>query len=221
MGKRSLVLLVAILLAFPASSPGEETDVAESGWGFVCRVLSTQNTGVVTPLSGIFVPDSRIFFLDEKGERCGSGVVRSVYPDLAYITLDGGTAEVLKKGFIASTPGGEREAKMLCRFSLNIPFVMEQGGTPGHKVPPNVIVLNYVDNAVRPVYFRHYSHDLVCRNCHHREPDRPCKECHPQKPSGIREALGECLRDRCLGCHKGHEGKSAGCAWCHGGTAPP
>ncbi|HWS16015.1 MAG TPA: cytochrome c3 family protein [Candidatus Methylomirabilis sp.] len=220
MEKRSLVLLVAILLTIPASSPGEEPNGVEAGWGFVCRVLSSQNTGVVTPLSGIFAPDSRIFFLDEKGERCGSGIVRSVYPDLAYITLEGGTAESLKKGFIASTPKGEGEARLLCGFSLNIPFVMEKGGNQGHKVPPNVIVLNYVDNAVRPVYFRHYSHDLGCRKCHHKELDRPCKDCHPLKPTGKQEALGDCLRDRCQGCHKGHEGMSAGCVWCHTGTAP-
>jgi hypothetical protein len=220
MGKRSLVFLFAILLVLPATSPGEGPDNAASGWGFVCRVLSTQGTAVVSPLSGMFVPDSRILFLDERGERCASGIVRSVYPDLAYITLESGSAESLKKGFIASSPKGEGEARMLCGYSLNLPYVIEKGGTEGHRLPPNVLVLNYSENAVKPVYFSHYAHDLGCRKCHHKDLDRACKDCHPLTPTGTRETLGDCLRDRCMGCHKDHEGKSADCAWCHRGKAP-
>jgi len=221
MGKRALVLLVAILSFIPSSSPGEGPDNAASGWGFVCRVLPAQGTAVVTPLSGIFVPDSRIFFLDEKGERCGSGIVRSVYPDLAYVTIESGSAETLKKGFIASSPKGEGEARMLCGFSLNLPYVIEKGGNRGHTLPPNVVVLNTNENTAKPVYFRHYSHDIGCRKCHHKDLDRACKDCHPLNPTGTQEALGDCLRDRCMGCHKGHDGKSSDCAWCHKGTAPP
>jgi hypothetical protein len=220
MGKRSLALFFAFFLFVPASSPGGDPDSAGPGWGFVCRVLPSQNTAVVTPLSGMFVPDGRIFFLDEKGERRGSGIVRSVYPDLAYVTLESGSADALKKGFIASSPKGEGEARMLCGFSLNLPYVIEKGGNQGHRIPPNVIILNYDDNAVKPVYFRHYSHDIGCRKCHHKDLDRACKDCHPLVPTGTQETLGECLRDRCMGCHKEHDGKSAECAWCHKGTVP-
>ena len=133
MGKRSLALLFAFFLFVPASSPGGDPDSAGPGWGFVCRILPSQNTAVVTPLSGMFVPDGRIFFLDEKGERHGSGIVRSVYPDLAYVTIESGSADALKKGFIASSPKGEGEARMLCGFSLNLPYVIEKGGNQGHR----------------------------------------------------------------------------------------
>lgn len=220
MGKRFLVLLVVILSFIPASGAGEGPDNAATGYGFVCRVLTTQGTAVVTPLSGIFVPDTRIFFLDEKGERCGSGVVTSVYPDLAYVSVESGSADALKKGFIASSPKGEGEARMLCGFSLNLPYVIEKGGTRGHALPPNVVVLNYNENAVKPVYFRHYSHNLGCQKCHHKDLDRSCKDCHPLSPTESQETLGDCLRDRCMGCHKGHEGVSSDCTWCHKGTVP-
>ena len=220
MGKRSLVLLVAILSFLPASGTGEGPDNAASGYGFVCRILSAQGTAVVTPLSGMFVPDSEILFLDEKGERCGSGVVSSVYPDLAYVTIESGSADALKKGFIASSPKREGEAKMLCGYSMNLPFVIEKGGPRGHRLPPNVIVLNTGENVVKPIYFRHYTHDLGCRKCHHKDLDRACKDCHPVKATGEQDTLGECFRDRCMGCHKGQAGRSADCAWCHVGMAP-
>lgn len=221
MERRSLVFLVAILMFLPGTSPGDGPDNAASGWGYVCRVLSTQGMAVVTPLSGIFEQDSRIFFLDEKGERCGSGIVRSVYPDLAYITIESGSAEALKKGFIASSPKVEGEARMVCGYSMNFPFLIEKGGGRGHILPPNVLVLNYNENAVKPVYFRHYTHDLGCRKCHHKDLDSACKDCHPPTPTEtMGETLADCLRDRCMGCHKGHDGKSSDCVWCHKGKLP-
>lgn len=90
MVKRLLVLLAALLLS--ASLPpgsGEAGDIAPA-MGFVCRVLPARNVAVVTSLTGLFPPDSRIRFLDDEGNICATGIVRSSYPDLSYIALDNG-----------------------------------------------------------------------------------------------------------------------------------
>jgi len=215
-----LVPLVAILLLTPLPCGSGDADNAAQAMGFVCRVISDRNVAVISPLSGAFSLDSRVRFLDEKGTLCATGIVRSSYPDLAYVALDNGSVECLHAGFMAYTGPLEEQAKFLCGYSRNLPMVVGKDGQPGHRIPPNVIVINYIENSMRPVHFRHQAHDIGCRTCHHRDPDTPCSKCHPtaeemKRLGGNRVGFGDCVREKCIGCHKGHEGKSADCVWCH------
>jgi len=215
MARRCLGLLVAILLAVPVTAPGGETDNASSALGFVCRVVTAGNVAVVTTLSGAFVPQSRIRFYDDKGEQCATGVVRNTHTDLAYIALDSGSVECLKKGFVAYSGEQEEKAKAICRFSLNIPMFIEKAGRGSHTIPANVIVISAGDNGAGAIYFRHYVHDMECRKCHHHEIRKSCRECHPAEQGVVPLNYRECLRDRCMGCHKGREASSEECVWCH------
>jgi hypothetical protein len=220
MAKRLLVPLVAIILLTPVPCGSGEADNAAQAMGFVCRILSDQNVAVVSPLGAAFSPESRIRFLDEQGNTCATGVVRSAYPDLAYVALDNGSVDRLQNGFIAFAGPIEEQAKFLCGFSRNLPMVVGKNGQPGHRIPPNAIVINYIEQTMKPVSFRHYAHDFGCKTCHHRDLETPCRQCHPVKeemriPGGNQVAFGDCMRMKCIGCHKGHEGKSADCAWCH------
>lgn len=220
MVKRLLVLLAAVLWSASLSpGSGKAGDIAPA-LGFVCRVLSAPNVAVVASLTGLFPPDSRIRFLDDEGNVCATGIVRSSYPDLSYIALDNGSVDSLKKGFVAFSPSLEEQARVLCKYSLNLPMMTDRNGRPWHALPPNTIVINYVENAMKPVSFHHYAHDFGCRACHHRDLDTPCRQCHPTLEEMRRLAPGkvgfaECIREKCIGCHKGHEGKSSECAWCH------
>jgi len=215
MAKRLLRFSLVVLLALPALRTSGAEDNAASALGFVCRVVSAQNVAVVTPLSGAFVPDSPIRFYDDNGALCGTGIVRSAYADMAYVFLETGSAECLKKGFIASSPQLEKEAKAMCRYSMNLPMVIEKGGPMSHNLPPNTLVLRYGGEPGTSVLFHHYAHDLGCRACHHKDLDTRCNECHPLQGRKDKTSLAECLREKCMGCHKGHEGKSADCTWCH------
>lgn len=220
MAKRILVLLAAIMWAFPVPCGSGEADNSAQAMGFVCRVLSDQNVAVISPLGGTFTTDNRIRFLDEQGNTCATGVVRSAYPDLAYVALDNGSVECLRKGFIAFTGPLEEQAKYLCGFSRNLPVVVGKNGRSGHRIPPNAIVINYIEQTMKPVSFRHYVHDFGCRTCHHRDLDTPCRKCHPvneeaRRAGGNQVAFGDCVRMKCVGCHKDHEGESADCSWCH------
>ena len=220
MVKRLLPFSLAILLVLTALRTHGAEDNAASALGFVCRIVPAQNIAVITPLSGVFAPDSRIRFYDDNGVTCGTGVVRSAYPDMVYISFETGSVECLKKGFIASSPLREEEAKAICQYSMNIPMVVEKGGTEGHTLPPNTIVLRYGGDPGTSVHFRHYAHDLGCRSCHHKDLDTRCNVCHPLQEGKFQEgkdqaSIAECLRQKCMGCHKSHEGKSADCTWCH------
>lgn len=219
MASRFLPCLVALLLAVPAPGAGEAPDNAATALGYVCRVLSARGEAVVAPLAGSFSVDSRLRFYDDTGQPCATGVVRSAYSDLAYVTLETGSVECLKKGFLVSSGEAEGAVRLLCQYSMNLPMVIERGTRPGHAIPKNVIVLNYSETMLAPVYFRHYEHDLGCRKCHHQDLDTPCKSCHPLKDGG-RTTLPECMRKRCAGCHLSHEGKSSECVWCHRKAAP-
>ncbi len=214
MANRFLSLLVVLLFAIPAPCEGEGPDNAATALGYVCRVLSARGEAVVAPLAGAFSADSRLRFFDETGQLCATGIVRSAYSDLAYVSLESGSAECLKKGFLVSSGDSEEAVRALCQFSMNLPMVIERGTRQGHRIPPNVIVLNYSETMLAPVFFRHYEHDLGCRKCHHQDLDTPCKSCHPLKDGG-RTVLSECVRKRCMNCHRGHTGKSADCVWCH------
>jgi hypothetical protein len=220
MAKRFLGLLVTVLLSVPVPCGSGDADNAAQAMGFVCRILTDQNVAVVTPLAGSFIPDSPIRFLDDKGNTCATGIVRSSYPDLSYVALDNGSVDCLKKGFVAFAGPIEEKAKVLCKYSLNLPLVIGKDGKPGHSIPPNAIVINYIEQTMKPVSFRHYAHDIGCRTCHHKDLDTPCRQCHPtseeaKRPGANRVDFGDCVRERCIGCHKGHEGKSSDCAWCH------
>ncbi|HEY5995692.1 MAG TPA: hypothetical protein VIU29_01660 [Candidatus Deferrimicrobiaceae bacterium] len=216
MPKPLLVLFLgAILAAVPVPSAAAPPDNAAPAYGFVCRIVSSGAVAVITPIQGAFAPDHRIRFYDDNGAVCATGIVRSAYPDLVYVAVEGGTVDFLHKGFIASSDNMTADVRMICGFSMNLPMVIEKGAGSGHRVPPNVIVLNYVENAMKPVYFRHYAHDLGCRTCHHEDLDTPCKSCHLEGLVAKKVSFGECVREKCMGCHKAHEGKSAECVWCH------
>lgn len=220
MAMRFLVLLVPVLLSVPASSATADADNAAKAIGFVCRVQTHRNVAVVTSLSGLFPLDSPIRFVDEEGNLCATGIVRSSYPDLSYIDLQTGSADVLKKGFVAYSPAAEEEAKILCQYSMNLPLLIDRGGRAGHTLPPNTIVINYIASRMKPVYFRHYIHDFGCKTCHHHDLDTPCRQCHPTGevaagPGAHPVGFGDCVREKCIGCHRDYEGASADCAWCH------
>lgn len=220
MAKRALVLLLTILLSVPVPCGGGEEDNAARAMGFVCRVLTDQNVAVVTSLAGAFPPEGRIRFMDDRGNTCATGIVRSSYPDLAYVALDNGSVDCLKTGFLAYSPSLEEQAKVMCGYSMNLPLVIGKNGKPGHRIPPNAIVINYIEQTMKPVAFRHYAHDIGCKTCHHKDLDTPCRQCHPtseeaKRLGANRVDFGDCVRERCIGCHKGHEGKSSDCAWCH------
>ena len=214
MAKSLLIPLCVILLAAPGISPAGDTDNEALTYGFVCRIVSSRSLAVITPLQGVFSLGSRVLFHDDTGAICATGVVSSTYPDLAYVAVDNGAMEILSRGFIASSADSE-EIRVICRYSMNIPMVIEKGVRPGHVVPPNVVVINYIENTMRPVYFRHYAHDLGCRTCHHKDLDTPCKSCHPVRNGDDKVPFADCVRQRCMGCHEGHRGKSAECVWCH------
>lgn len=217
MAKAPLVVLCALLLATAALAPAGDTDNASSAYGFVCRLIPGSSLAVVTPLHEMFSPGSRVRFYDDRGEVCATGVVRSSYRDLAYVAVEGRSMERLRKGFIVSSPESSEEARMFCPFSRNIPLVIEKGVRAGHAVPPNVIVIRFRKDRVRPVYFRHYVHEMGCRSCHHRELDTPCRSCHPaEEGAEAKISFGECARQKCMGCHEGHKEKSEECVWCHG-----
>jgi len=220
MAARFLVLLVPFLFSVSGSSGAAGADNAVQAIGFVCRVQTHRNVAVVTSLSGIFPLDSPIRFLDEEGNLCATGIVRSSYPDLSYVVLDTGSAEDLKKGFVAHSPGAEEEAKILCQYSMNLPMILDKEGKAGHNLPPNTIVINYIASRMKPVFFRHYLHDFGCRTCHHHDLDTPCRRCHPtaENATGLGTnpvGFGDCIRTKCIGCHRDYEGASADCVWCH------
>lgn len=214
MAKPLFIPLFTILLVAPGISFAGETHPEALTYGFVCRVVSSRSLAVISPLKGVFSLDSRVLFHDEEGTVCATGVVRSAYKDLAYVAVDNGSVEDLKRGFVASSADSE-EVQMICRYAMNLPLVIEKGVRPGHVVPPNVIVINYVEKTMSPVFFRHYAHDLGCRTCHHKDLDTPCRNCHPVREDAGKVTFEECVRHRCVGCHEKHEGKSAECAWCH------
>ena len=220
MERRFPVLLVTILLSVPVPCGSGDDGNAGQAMGFVCRVLTDRNVAVVTSLAGAFPMETRIRFMDDKGNTCAEGVVRSSYPDLAYVALDNGSVDCLKKGFLAFSPSLEEQAKVMCGYSMNLPMVIGKSGQPGHRIPPNAIVINYIEQTMRPVSFRHYAHDIGCRTCHHKDLDTPCRQCHSvdedmRKTGSNKVAFGDCVRMKCIGCHRGHEGKSSECAWCH------
>lgn len=225
MNRRLAILLGTFLLAVPELPiAGEEARLSDNitinvldesvAYGFVCRVLETQEKVVITPLVGKFVPDREIRFYDDKGNFCCAGVVKSSYPDMAYVAIEPGKVELLKKGFMASFGGREEDVRVMCSYSMNFPLIIDNGTLRGHVVPPNVIVLNYIENAMKPVYFRHYAHNIGCRTCHHRDLDTPCSACHDGGIS-VKVTFEECVRGRCWGCHKTKDGASADCVWCH------
>jgi hypothetical protein len=220
MARATSVVLCSLLLAVPFSGFGEGADVETNASGFICRTISDRSVAVVTPLTGFFVPGAQIRFFDDSGRLCGTGTVRSSYTDLAYVAVDNCPIEDLKKGFIASAGSADNEAKMLCGFSMNLPMVVEKGEGGGHNVPPNVLRIKYNDNSTKPVWFRHYRHDMACRTCHHRQLDAPCKSCHPTKRGSDMKA-GNCIKEICTGCHKEHKDKTSDCAWCHKDNPPP
>jgi hypothetical protein len=219
MARYLTALFCVILLSLPASSIGEEADNAATGNGFICRTISDGSVAVVSPLTGAFTPGSRIRFFDDTGQVCGTGTVKSAYSDLAYVAVDNCSPDTLKKGFIASAGEGDNEARMLCGFSMNLPMLLEKGGGEAHAVPPNVLRIKYNDNATKPVWFRHYKHDMACVKCHHRGLDTPCKACHPTK-KGKDQKAGGCIKEICTGCHIEHKDKTSECGWCHKDTPP-
>ena len=143
---------------------------------------------------------------------------RQIRFNLAYVAVDNCPIDRLKKGFIASAGDSDNEAKMLCGYSMNLPMVVGQENEGGHNVPPNVLRIKYNDNSTKPVYFRHFKHDMACRTCHHRSLDAPCKSCHPLGKTG--ESIERCVRDICTGCHKEHKDKTSQCGWCHKDSPP-
>jgi hypothetical protein len=217
MRRALLVSLCMALLLAPVASPGDDAEKASGANGFVRRFLVSQSVVVVIPLSGRFASGEKVRFYDDKGEDCGGGAVKSVYEDMVYVSVEGPELETLKAGFIASAGGREEDIKRLSRISMNLPLVMEKGGS-GRSVPPNVITLNYSESGLRPVYFHHYSHTFDCKTCHHKDLDSPCKTCHSvvNKNKGTKHVSAEsCIGERCMGCHAKHQGKSADCVWCH------
>ncbi len=214
MAKLLVALLFEILLAVPGVAFAEDADRESLAYGFVCRIVSSRSLAVVTPLQGMFSPGTHVRFHDEKGNVCAKGVVRSTYPDLAYVAVESGDLEILNRGFVVSTADSE-EIRGICRYSMNIPMVIEKGVRPGHVIPPNVIVINYIEKAMRPVYFRHYAHDLGCRTCHHKDLDTPCKSCHPVEEEMDKVSFADCVREKCMRCHEKQAGKTAECVWCH------
>lgn len=219
MTKRFLVLLVSFGFLLPAPPVMADADNAAQAIGFVCRVQTQRNVAVVTSLSGMFPLDTPIRFLDEEGNLCATGIVRSAYPDLSYIDLVTGSAECLKQGFVAYSPAAEEEAKILCRYSMNLPLIIGRDGKSGHSLPPNTIVINYIASRMKPVFFHHYLHDFGCKTCHHHDLDTPCTRCHPTgeaKAVAGRKSVsfGDCVREKCIGCHRDYEGASADCVWC-------
>jgi hypothetical protein len=213
MGKSAAVVLSLFLLLLPVPSPGAPPESGPPASGFICRTIPDRSIAVVSPLGGVFTKGVRIRFFDDKGELCGTGTVQSAYSDLAYVAVDNCPIERMKKGFIASAGSGDNAAQMLCGYSMNLPMVIGQGSEGGHTVPPNVIRIKYHDNTTKPVWFRHYKHDMACRTCHHRQLDAPCKECHPLTKKG--DKPDRCLREICTGCHKEHPDRMSECAWCH------
>ncbi len=216
----TFVLCLFLLLALPVPGVGEGPDNAARASGFICRTITDQSIAVVSPLTGSFLPGSQIRFFDDAGKICGTGVVKSAYFDLAYVAVDNVSMDQLRKGFIASAGSGDNEAKLLCGFSLNLPMVVGTAKEGGHNVPANVLRIKYNDNSTKPVWFRHYKHDMECRTCHHRELDAPCKSCHPVKRDKELNA-GSCIKEICTGCHKEHKDKTSDCAWCHKDSPPP
>lgn len=218
MARIAIVVVCLFLLALPVAGAGDPGDNEIRASGFVCRTISVRSVAVVTPLTGVFIPGAQIRFFDDTGNVCGTGTVRSAYSDLAYVAVDNVSVEALKKGFIAAAGSGDNEAKMLCGYSMNLPMVIEKGKEGGHTVPPNVVRIKYHDDSTKPVWFRHFKHDMECRTCHHRVLDAKCDSCHPiARRTGNPE---KCLREICTGCHKEHEDKTSECGWCHKDKPP-
>lgn len=220
MTMRFLVLLVPILVSVPPLPLAAGADNAAQAIGFVCRVQTRRNVAVVTSLSGIFPLGGPIRFLDDEGNLCATGIVRSAYPDLSYIDLETGSADRLKAGFVAYSPAAEEEAKILCRYSMNLPLIIGKEGKDGHTLPPNTIVINCIASRMEPVFFRHSLHDFGCKTCHHHDLDTPCRQCHPTAETAMGIGMnpvgfGDCVREKCIGCHRDYEGASSDCAWCH------
>jgi hypothetical protein len=221
MPRVAVVAACLFLMLLPVSVNGEPPGAPPAdASGFICRTIPDRSIAVVSPLTGGFAKGMSIRFFDDTGALCGTGIVQSAYSDLAYVAIDNCPVERLKKGFIASAGSGDNEAKMLCGFSMNLPMVIERGKEGGHSVPPNVVRIKYNDNSTKPVYFRHFKHDMACVTCHHREIDTPCKSCHPVKRGKEELKTDSCLREICTSCHKEHKDRTSECAWCHKDKPP-
>jgi len=220
MPRRILAIWFLLLSSVPAFQARGNADNAASALGFVSRIQSHRNVAVVTSLSGSFPLNTRIRFLDEQGNLCATGIVRSSYSDLSYIDLETGSADRLKKGFVACSPDMEGDAKVLCRFSMNLPLIFDRGEMVGQALPPNSIVIQFRDSRMKPVFFRHYLHDFGCRTCHHHDLSTPCRQCHPtvNETAGVGTnpvRFAYCVWEKCIGCHRDLADATDACARCH------
>lgn len=191
----SLLLSAMVLVLFLPCYDVHSGDI-EKALGIVTRVSASSSVVVIAYKIGKFAEGENVDVYIVGGEKVCSGVVKSVYKDESYISVDTDCFGKVTKGMAIAKSYLAEEIKLMDKseYASNVETKAEED------IDTKVFSISKLKKNKPPVPFVHGSHkNIICSGCHWevKKADKEvfhtyCKGCHQK----IKVAT------KCDDCHK-------------------